>query len=287
MVPRHDRETRRQRGPRDDARRQPCRCRGARRRCRARTEGPRRLRFLLALNMRLLVTRPEPDGEQTAADLRAMGHEVWLAPMLRIETIANADLGDGPWAAILLTSANGARAIATHKRHGEIAALPVLAVGRSSAQAAREAGFVDASSADGDGHDLARLAAERFAGSRRPLLYLSGEDRARDLAADLASYGLAVRTVPVYRAAKTVHFPSSVRAALEAGGLDGVLHFSRRSVESYVLCARGLLDQALAPVHYCLSERAAEPLRAAGAVDVRVAPRPDETALIAMVMPRP
>ena len=95
----------------------------------ARAEGPRRPGFLQRVTMRLLVTRPEPDNERTAAALRARGHEVMLAPLLRIEAVADADLGAPPWAAILLTSANGARAIAGHPRRGELLALPVLAVG--------------------------------------------------------------------------------------------------------------------------------------------------------------
>src|SRR4051794_34173977 len=37
---------------------------------------------------RLLVARPEPDGARTAAALRAGGHEVVLAPLLRIELLA-------------------------------------------------------------------------------------------------------------------------------------------------------------------------------------------------------
>ena len=53
----------------------------------ARTEGPRRPRFLQRMTMRLLVTRPEPDNERTAAALRAQGHEVVLAPLLRIEAV--------------------------------------------------------------------------------------------------------------------------------------------------------------------------------------------------------
>jgi uroporphyrinogen-III synthase len=74
---------------------------------------------------------------------------------------------------------------------------------------------------------------------------------------------------------------------LEAGGIDGVLHFSRRSVEGYLACGRDLPGRALAPAHYCLSERAAEPLRAAGAADVQVAQRPDEAALLDLVASRP
>ena len=237
--------------------------------------------------MRLLVTRPEPDNERTAAELRARGHEVMLAPMLRVEPVSDADLGAGPWAAVLITSANGARAIASHMRFGEVRALPVLAVGQASAAAARAAGFSDVTSADGDGGDLARLAAARFTGAATPLLYLSGEERARDLGTELAASGLKVATVAVYRTVKAAALPENVRAALVAGAVDGVLHFSRRSVESYLNCARDLAGPALMPVHYCLSARAAEPLQAAGASRIRVAAKPDEAGVLALVTSRP
>jgi uroporphyrinogen-III synthase len=238
--------------------------------------------------MKLLVTRPEPDNQRTAATLRALGHDVMLAPMLRIETVAGADLGAlslgaSPWAAVLLTSANGARALAAHARRTELLALPVIAVGRASADAARAAGFADVVSADGDADDLAHLAAARFAGSPVPLLYAAGEDRSGDLAAALSAKGIAVRMVVVYRAAGAAEFSPEVRAALMQGGIEGVLHFSRRSVESYVACSRTIQREALAPVHYCLSARAAEPLRLAGATRIEVAVHPDEVGLFALI----
>ena len=231
--------------------------------------------------MRLLVARPEPDNARTAAVLRSQGHEVVLAPLLHIEAAPDADLGPPPFAAILITSANGVRALAGHPRRGELLALPVLAVGGSSAEAARAAGFADVMSAEGDAVDLARLAAQRFAGSKGPLLYLAGEDRS----GELAMPGLTVRTVVVYRAARAEKLPPAARAALEQGRIDGVLHFSRRSVESYLDCGRDIVAAALKPTHYCLSARAAEPLRLAGASRIEVAPRPDEASLLALVMP--
>src|SRR5262249_61439308 len=83
--------------------------------------------------MRLLVTRPEPDGARTAAALRARGHDVMLAPLLSIEPEVEADLGSGPWDGVLITSASAARAIAAHPRIGELVDLPLFAVGRRSA----------------------------------------------------------------------------------------------------------------------------------------------------------
>lgn len=236
--------------------------------------------------MRLLVTRPEPDNERTAVTLRAQGHEVLLAPLLRIEAVPDADLGAPPWAAILFSSANGARAVVAHPRRGELLKLPALTVGQTSADAARAAGFTDVISADGDAGDLARLAAERLAGAKSPLLYISGEDTSGNLAGSLSAAGFSIRTVVAYRAVKADRFPSAVLDALAQGQIDGVLHFSRRSVESYLDCAAGMTGAALKPPHYCLSERAAEPLQAAGAGHIVVAARPDEASLLALVTPK-
>jgi uroporphyrinogen-III synthase len=231
--------------------------------------------------MRLLVTRPEEGGEHSAAILRARGHDVLLAPLLQIEPVTDADLGAPPWGAILLTSANAARAIGSHPRIGELVSLPVLAVGRRTAEIARSAGFKDVQSADGDVRDLSRVAATRFAGTRAPLLYLAGEERARDLSEELA--GLQLRTIVVYRAVKLLTLPASVRTALSENRVDGVLHFSLRSAEAYVACAKsaGMLDKALALDHFCLSPRVAGALT--GAKNVRIAERPDEAALLDLV----
>ena len=233
--------------------------------------------------MRLLVTRPEPDGERTAAALRTRGHDVLVAPLLRVEAVADADLGDGAWAGVVITSANAARAIASHPRRAELVKLPLFAVGRRSAEATRAAGFGDVTSADGDARDLVRLAAGR--GGSAPLLYLAGAERAVDLPAELAAHNVPVRTVVVYRTVKAAAFPPPVRAALAAGELDGVLHFSRRSAEAFVACASfaAVLDRALALPHYCLSPQVAEPLAAAGATRIAIAPRPEEAALIELL----
>jgi uroporphyrinogen-III synthase len=230
--------------------------------------------------VRLLVTRPEPDAQRTAASLRAGGHEAIVAPLMRIEAAADADLGSGPWAAILITSANAARAIALHGRIAELRAVPLFAVGRRSAEAARGAGFAEVIAAEGDVRDLADLVATRIA-PRATLLYLAGETRAGDLAQELAQF--AVRMVVVYRAVGIAALPPAAMEALD--GLDGVVHFSRRTAELYVSAARlaGRLEEALAPLHFCLSAQVAEAVAAAGATNIRVASRPEEAALIELV----
>jgi len=232
--------------------------------------------------VRVLVTRPEPDGERTAAKLRARGCEVLLAPLLRVEFLDRAELGRGPWAAVAITSANAAHAIARHPRRRELISLPAFTVGRRTAEAARASGFTAVTSADGNEADLARLIGARHA---TPILYLAGEDRARDLAADVAGSDVTVETVVVYRAAEAARIPAAAEAALRSGAVDGVMHFSPRSAQIYVngATAAGILDGALAPFHYCLSQAAAAPLAAAGATRIAVAAKPDEASLVDLV----
>ena len=238
--------------------------------------------------MRLLVTRPEPDDQRTAAALRARGHAVMLAPLLRTQTVEFA-LPDQTFSAVVLTSANAARAIADHPRRVQLTSLPAFTVGGRTAAAARAVGFRDVHSAAGDRGDrgdlidLLRTDLPRKEPDPHgaPLLYLAGEDRA----GDLANCGIPVHTAVVYRAVKAEHFPPPVAAALTDGALDGVLHFSARSAEAYLDCAArgGVSAAALAPLHYCLSRQVAAPLSAASAAAIRVAPRPDEAAMLELV----
>lgn len=213
-----------------------------------------------------------------------------LAPLLRTQTVEFA-LPDQTFSAVVLTSANAARAIADHPRRAQLTSLPAFTVGGRTAAAARAVGFRDVHSAAGDRGDLIDLLRTDLLRTDlprkepdphgAPLLYLAGEDRAGDLAAA----GLPVHTAVVYRALKADHFPPPVATALAQRAIDGVLHFSARSAEAYLDCAArgGIGNQALAPVHYCLSRQVAAPLSAAGAAAVRVAGRPDEMAMLELV----
>jgi uroporphyrinogen-III synthase len=235
------------------------------------------------LTVRLLLTRPEPEAERTAAHLRAHGHIAVIAPLLRIEPIADAELGAGPWGAILVTSPNVALAIGAQGTVEALRALPVFAVGQRSAGAMRAAGFSQVTSADGDVHALARLVSERIKRGAS-LLYLAGAERSGDLAGDLSGRGFAVHTVIVYRAVAAEILPHAAIEALQVG-IDGVLHFSRRSAEAYVNAARtgGQLAAALRPAHFCLSGQIAEPLVQAGAADIRIATQPTEDGLMHVI----
>jgi uroporphyrinogen-III synthase len=230
--------------------------------------------------MRILLMRPEPDNARSAARLHARGHDVILAPLMRGETLA-ADF-DGPFAAVLMTSANAARAVVGHPRFAEVSRLPVFTVGDHSAEVARAAGFAEVVSAQGALDDLVRLVAARFANVR--LLYLAGEDRAGDLAVELARHGITVETVVIYRAVAATALPREVTQALGTNQLDAVLHYSRRSTSTLLHLAgeAGAVNALLGLAHYCLSDAVAVPLRQAGAGRITIAPDPSESSLFGL-----
>jgi uroporphyrinogen-III synthase len=235
--------------------------------------------------MSILVTRPHPDIETTAASLRARGHAVLLAPALKFEPVAFHDAREADYGAVIVTSANALRGIASQLPDLGLLQLPLFAVGEHTAAAAREAGFAEVIVAGGDAASLRdkviRSAREKVLKKKDTLLYLAGADLSRDLGGELAAEGFRVVTQTTYRMAPVKHLPREVCAGFAAHDIGAVLHYSRRSARAFLDAARdeGVEISALAIPHCCLSEAVANVLRDAGASQVLVAATPDETAL--------
>jgi uroporphyrinogen-III synthase len=239
----------------------------------------------------VLVTRPAPDHEATAAALRDKGIEAIMAPLMRCEAVAFADDG-ADYAGVIVTSANALRAIEHHPVRARLLALPLFTVGEHSAAAAKAAGVgkvvISKSKAARNAAQLAELVSRHFNGAvpPQPLLYLAGAEITRDVGADLTARGFPVVTRTVYRMAPLAHLPKVALDAFAAGRIEAVLHYSRRSAQAFLAAARieGVEISALALPHCCLSDAIAEVLRDAGAARVVVARNADEPAMIDAVM---
>jgi uroporphyrinogen-III synthase len=235
--------------------------------------------------MAVLVTRPLPEAETTAASLRARGFAALSAPMLRFEPLPFRDDDEVQYGAVIVTSANALRGIEPQLAATALLKLPLFAVGEHSADAARQAGFKKVIAARGDASTLRDLVAES-AKSRKlkktsPLLYLAGADLARDLAAELSENGFSVVTQATYKMVPAKILPREVCDAFVAGEIEAVLHYSRRSARAFLDSARdgGVEISALALPQCCISAGVAAIVREAGAAQVAVASSPDENAL--------
>src|SRR6266704_919601 len=217
--------------------------------------------------MAVLVTRPHPDDEATAAALRAKGFEVMLAPMLRFEPVAFHDDGDARYGAVIVSSANALRCIASHLQDSRLQGsrllkLPLCAVGEHTAAAAHRAGFDNVIPANGDAASLrdSVLASVKAKELKKasPLLYLAGADLARDLAGELDERGFTVVTHTTYRMIPVSSLPREACDAFAASGIEAVLHYSRRSARALLDAARagGVEISALAIPQCCISAAA-------------------------------
>ena len=231
--------------------------------------------------MRVLITRPRPDAVRLATALAARGVDAVLAPLTEIVfTPAPVPL-DGVQA-ILITSANGARALAAATPRRDVR---ILAVGRASAEAVRKEGFTTVVSADGDVHTLAALARRALDRQAGALLHASGADVAGDLAGMLAKDGFDARRMSLYEARMAGALPAEAAKALGAQAVQGVTLFSPRSADSFVrLLREAHLERQAAPLTaFCLSAAVAHAASGLAWRSVEIAARPDQEALVDIV----
>jgi uroporphyrinogen-III synthase len=235
--------------------------------------------------MAVLVTRPHPDDEITAAALRARGYEVLRAPMLRFEPVAFHDDMDARYGAVIVTSANALRGLTSNLKGHRLLELPLFAVGEHTAAAARRAGFTHVIPANGDAGSLRDLVLASVKAKQLTkagtLLYLAGADLARDLASELGERGFRVVTQTTYRMVPVTSLPREACDAFAANQVEAVLHYSQRSARAFLDAARaaGVEISALAIPQCCISAEVASVVRDAGATQVMVAASPDENAL--------
>jgi uroporphyrinogen-III synthase len=237
----------------------------------------------------ILVTRPHPDDEATAAGLRARGYEVLLAPMLRFEPAAFHEDLDADYGAVIVTSANALRGIEPQLKASRWLKLPLFAVGEHTATAARSIGFEQVIPAKGDAAALRDLVLASVKAKTlkktSPLLYLAGADLARDLAGELGERGFTVVTQKTYRMVPLSSLPRETCDAFAANRIEAVLHYSRRSARAFLESVRaaGVEISALSVPQCCISAGVAAVVRDAGAIQVMVAASPDENAVFALL----
>ena len=186
---------------------------------------------------RVIVLRPEPGASETVARATDRGLDAVSIPLFVIEPVEWQAPGPGSFDALLLTSANAVRWGGDQLK--DLRGLPVHAVGRATADAAREAGFDIASTGD--------AGVDRLLGSLEPeltLLHLCGEDRA-----SRTGIRQEIAAVPVYRsrpiepapdigsisgAVALVHSP---RSAMRLAELAGEQKVERREIAIVAISA--------------------------------------------------
>ncbi|MDC7683324.1 uroporphyrinogen-III synthase [Asticcacaulis sp. BYS171W] len=216
------------------------------------------------------ITRTEPAATVTAAKVAALGFMPRVDPLLSVDTL-NPDINPTAFDDLIVTSPNGLEAFcAQHNARDHT----VWAVGDTTAEAARRAGFATVHSASGDAGDLLDLL--KTADPTRRYLYVSPETPARDLLSNLDGYD--VTRAIFYRTVER-------KAGVTVTDLTHVLLHSPRAA---TLAAPYLRDATLTVI--CISDNTARALRESlnlvtgnlppAGLNIRVAATPDEAAML-------
>jgi uroporphyrinogen-III synthase len=232
--------------------------------------------------MHVLVTRPLEDGRTTAARLKAMGHCAVLAPLLEIHYRDGAPIDLDRVQAIAITSANGVRALA---RRTADRTVPLFAVGAQSAQAAREAGFVRVTSADGDASALADRIAQTLDPEAGIVFHAAGSRTGGALSGRLQARGFSLRSEILYDAVAAPALPADADTALREDGLDAALFYSPRTARIFCSCVKAahLVQACRSLIAICISPAAACACAALPFAAVRAAAQPNEDRLLGLL----
>ena len=222
------------------------------------------------------VTRTSPDNEKTAGALRQLGFDALAVPVLRVDGLPAKALDEQP-DAIVFTSVNGVR---HHSICSTLLDIPVVAVGDRTARSAALAGYTQVVSADGDVSALERLIVQSLpTGSR--LLHLSAQRPAGDLTGTLHRMGYSAKRIAVYETHENAvtGLLASLPGLQRVGGI--LIHSPRAG--RVVRCCLDESERRFDGVIYCISDAAAAPFVGMEGIDIRVAARPDEASMLALI----
>lgn len=183
--------------------------------------------------MKLLVVRPQPGADATAARIKAAGHIAVLMPLFEIRPVTWDIPSPERYDALLLTSSNAVRAVGD--RFETLRELPVYAVGSATARAAHTAGLTVIATGESG---VAVILETALTAGHTQLLWLAGEDRI-----SVVTPGeMTLDTRMVYQSAALTAPADFAETARE---VDAVLLHSPRAAGHFAdLCDGAAVDRA-------------------------------------------
>lgn len=234
----------------------------------------------------IIVTRPEPDAGTLVAALESLGYHSISMPLFSIEYTVGDDLEMASVQAVLITSANGARALAqaTVQRN-----IPLITVGPASCEIAQKLGFADCIMADssygGDAAGLVRYVTERCDASGGTLWHVSGSEVAGDVVGELTSKGFDVKRLELYRAMPAKQLHEAVITALEQHKVIAVTLYSARAAQQWIQLVEqhGLKSALVYAKAVCLSMQVAASLSEHDWQGIHIAHHPTQESLLSLM----
>ena len=211
------------------------------------------------MTTRIWITRTEPAAQRSVQAWRDAGFDPVTAPLLTVHPVTQATtLPDQ--AELVFTSAHGVRFCGIEGDDRRI-----YTVGDATARLARDYGFEDVVSADGDWESLIQLIEK----TTKPIVHISGTVIRGTIVESLKERGIKAYRKIVYDTCSVTLWP------VDLDRIEAVALYSPMASRTFMALPERDLSSLTA---YCLSENVAAPLCGP---KIRVAEHPTEAALIA------
>lgn len=240
--------------------------------------------------MRVLVTRPEHAGHETARRLIELGHQPVLLPLSRpVHDMHAAEQAlRQSHAAMVITSAEAARVIAPLTDPlSPCLSRPVFAVGAASAAAAGNLGFSDIRVASGEGESLADLVAHTLvaASAAEPLLYLAGAPRSPRFEARLNLHRIPLIVCECYRMEAIDYDATELAARMGLEQPEAALFYSAEAARRFFALMDGPELAVFLPDmrFFCMSSNVLAAIPSPFRARAEASTRPEEAELLALV----
>lgn len=193
----------------------------------------------------IITIRPEPDASRDVDWLQRYQVPAMAVPVMHAEQQPFSLPDAAFFQAIIFTSRHAVTALANLSKDESLRSLPVYAVGRSTALAARQAGFDRVVIGPGDGKGLLSILTADLRQDAGKILWPRATIISFDIASRLAEFGFAVQQIPVYAMTPTANHAADLLARLAACSSAAVVAMSARSMTlfSQMLDSQECADQ--------------------------------------------
>ena len=181
--------------------------------------------------MHILFTRPLVDCSDMILKFKSLGHQVSHIPLLNIEKMNYEEINFSDYGGIIFTSANAVKFLDLKKLDKNIIC---FCVGDLTEKKARNFGFQNTISAEGNVLNLKELILQNYKFKNKPLLYISGEIISVDLDQQLINEGYIVKRIINYRVSHNENFDENFINELKLNIPDIVYIYSQNSASSFL-----------------------------------------------------
>ncbi|WP_435085852.1 uroporphyrinogen-III synthase [Candidatus Pelagibacter bacterium nBUS_33] len=181
--------------------------------------------------MHILLTRPLEDCSEMILKFKSLGHQVSHLPLLSIDKINYDQIDFSNYGGIIFTSANAVKFLNLKQIDKKIFC---FCVGNATEKKARESGFQNVITAEGNVNNLKELVLQNFNQKDGGLIYVSGEVVSTDLDQQLIKEGYKIDRVINYKTTHNQKFDGKFVTDLELNIPDMVYIYSQNSAQSFL-----------------------------------------------------